>query len=412
MQVRPARGRPVPGRWWRPWLTTATCGPRSPTPRRAGGCSPASPARRSRRPRMASRTPPPTRAQIRAWWARNPDRNVAIACGYPGPDVLDVDRKPDGASGFPALRKLRQAGLIAEPAGADPHPERRRAPVFRADARSWQRVGPAAHHRPPRRGRLCGRPALRGPPGCGRPRGRTSWCATRRARTGSTGPRSASTWTRSASGSGNRRRICATAASRTWTTWWPTWPGQPDGNRNRFLHWAANRVLDHGQDERLADLANAAVAAGRDPRRSTGRSSPRSSSRARTRTPPRSHAGQARLAPRREPEPAQPSPGAQARGRQQEPQRGRVAVLEVDRDGPELADTGRAPHGPAPRASQDRTEHHRGPCAQPEREPEHHAGRSTRASEPSRKEAAPPFCAGGGPSPSERRVSDRGHPRR
>ena len=33
-------------------------------------------------------------AQIRAWWARNPDRNVAIATGAPGPDVLDIDRQP------------------------------------------------------------------------------------------------------------------------------------------------------------------------------------------------------------------------------------------------------------------------------------------------------------------------------
>jgi hypothetical protein len=51
-------------------------------------------------------------AQIRAWWARNPDRNVAIATGAPGPDVLDVDRHGD-ASGFPALRQLKAAGIVA-----------------------------------------------------------------------------------------------------------------------------------------------------------------------------------------------------------------------------------------------------------------------------------------------------------
>jgi hypothetical protein len=31
--------------------------------------------------------------QITRWWTRNPDRNVAIATGTPGPDVLDIDRR-------------------------------------------------------------------------------------------------------------------------------------------------------------------------------------------------------------------------------------------------------------------------------------------------------------------------------
>ena len=52
--------------------------------------------------------------QIRAWWARNPDRNVAIATGAPGPDVLDIDRHGD-TSGFPALRQLKAAGILAGP---------------------------------------------------------------------------------------------------------------------------------------------------------------------------------------------------------------------------------------------------------------------------------------------------------
>jgi hypothetical protein len=52
--------------------------------------------------------------QIDRWWARNPDRNVAIATGAPGPDVLDVDRH-GSQSGFPALRKLKDAGLVGQP---------------------------------------------------------------------------------------------------------------------------------------------------------------------------------------------------------------------------------------------------------------------------------------------------------
>jgi Bifunctional DNA primase/polymerase, N-terminal len=51
-------------------------------------------------------------ATIRAWWDRWPDANVAIATGAPGPDVLDVDVKPDG-NGFAALNRLKRAGLLA-----------------------------------------------------------------------------------------------------------------------------------------------------------------------------------------------------------------------------------------------------------------------------------------------------------
>ena len=51
-------------------------------------------------------------AVIRAWWKRWPDANPAIATGAPGPDVLDVDVKPEG-NGFSALNQLKQAGLLA-----------------------------------------------------------------------------------------------------------------------------------------------------------------------------------------------------------------------------------------------------------------------------------------------------------
>jgi Bifunctional DNA primase/polymerase, N-terminal len=40
--------------------------------------------------------------KITWWWSRNPDRNVAIATGRPGPDVLDVDIHP-GGNGFAAF---------------------------------------------------------------------------------------------------------------------------------------------------------------------------------------------------------------------------------------------------------------------------------------------------------------------
>src|SRR5262249_31082449 len=52
--------------------------------------------------------------QVERWWSHAPEKNVAIATGAPGPDVVDIDRHGD-KSGFPALRKLSQAGLVGEP---------------------------------------------------------------------------------------------------------------------------------------------------------------------------------------------------------------------------------------------------------------------------------------------------------
>ena len=48
------------------------------------------------------------------WWDRNPDRNVGIATGTPGPDVLDIDRHETG-SGFAAYNKLIRAGITGKP---------------------------------------------------------------------------------------------------------------------------------------------------------------------------------------------------------------------------------------------------------------------------------------------------------
>jgi Bifunctional DNA primase/polymerase, N-terminal len=49
--------------------------------------------------------------RITAWWTAVPSRNVAIATGAPGPDVLDVDVHL-GGSGYPALDRLQRAGLL------------------------------------------------------------------------------------------------------------------------------------------------------------------------------------------------------------------------------------------------------------------------------------------------------------
>ncbi len=53
--------------------------------------------------------------QITAWFTRHPgapDRNLAIATGAPGPDVLDIDQHGPAGTGYPALRRLSAAGLL------------------------------------------------------------------------------------------------------------------------------------------------------------------------------------------------------------------------------------------------------------------------------------------------------------
>jgi len=50
--------------------------------------------------------------QVTKWFARHPHRNLAVATGAPGPDVLDIDYRGPAAHGFPALRRLRAAGLL------------------------------------------------------------------------------------------------------------------------------------------------------------------------------------------------------------------------------------------------------------------------------------------------------------
>jgi hypothetical protein len=55
--------------------------------------------------------------KITWWWRRQPEANLAIATGQPGPDVLDVDQHGQAGNGFAAFNQLKRAGLI-EGAGA------------------------------------------------------------------------------------------------------------------------------------------------------------------------------------------------------------------------------------------------------------------------------------------------------
>lgn len=49
--------------------------------------------------------------RIRSWWNGRPF-NIGVSTGSPGPDVLDVDVRPDG-NGWAAFSRLKGAGLLA-----------------------------------------------------------------------------------------------------------------------------------------------------------------------------------------------------------------------------------------------------------------------------------------------------------
>ena len=63
--------------------------------------------------------------QIHRWWDRNEERNVAIATGAPGPDVLDVDQHGEAGNGFAAFGTLRRSGLVTGYDAVVSHAQRR-----------------------------------------------------------------------------------------------------------------------------------------------------------------------------------------------------------------------------------------------------------------------------------------------
>ena len=190
--------------------------------------------------------------RIASWWGRNPDRNVAIATGEPGPDVLDVDRHKDG-SGFPAVNRLKRAGLVPEPLAWVRTPGGGVHAYYRGTA---QRNGHlAAEHLDYRAqgGYVVAPPSAVG----GRqyevvshqPSDATfSWDAASQLLDPQ--PERAPPQD---SGAGRPRSLDHLAG---WVA------SQPEGNRNAGLFWAANRAVEAGDTATLDAIARAAQAAG------------------------------------------------------------------------------------------------------------------------------------------------------
>jgi hypothetical protein len=190
--------------------------------------------------------------QINDWFGHHPDWNLAIATGTPGPDVLDVDDHGPAGNGYPAFRRLKDAGLLDGAAAYVRTPSGGLHAYFTG---SYQRNGHLpAHHLDFRSagGYVLTQPSrIDDQPyqliGHSSGRGGLDWAAVTRLlqpEPHHQRPRQPQTASRDLSGLAR------------WVA------GQPEGNRNAGLFWAANRALDADPATDLSQLADAARQAG------------------------------------------------------------------------------------------------------------------------------------------------------
>jgi hypothetical protein len=186
--------------------------------------------------------------QITGWFSRNPGRNVAIATGAPGPDVLDIDVHGAAGNGYAALGRLQCAGLLEDAYAYVRTPSGGLHIYFTG---TDQRNGHlTAHHvdfrsaggyvlAPP--SRVDGHPYLPwGTPGRD---GTLSWERVCRALP---------------SQPQRQRTDPRPAQDRDLDTLARWLARQPEGNRNAGLYWAANRALETDPGADLSPLADAA----------------------------------------------------------------------------------------------------------------------------------------------------------
>jgi Bifunctional DNA primase/polymerase, N-terminal len=191
--------------------------------------------------------------KITWWWSRNPDHNVAIATGTPGPDVLDVDVHQDG-SGFAAFNRLHREGLLDGVSAYIRSPSsgvhayftgtkqgNRRLPRHHLDFRSKGGYVVA----PPSRVNGRDYELIKRPDG----EGRLDWATVTRLLE----PEPQQRPQRSGDRPTDAHRLAEWLAR------------QHEGNRNNGLFWAANRALEAGLTD-LGELADAARSTGLDER--------------------------------------------------------------------------------------------------------------------------------------------------
>ena len=191
--------------------------------------------------------------RIASWWGRNPDRNVAIATGAPGPDVLDVDNHGEAGNGFAAFNRLKREGLVGQPGAVVRTPSGGFHAYFvGTDQRNGKITGQHLDYRA-QGGYVVAPPSTVG----GRayevvshqPSADTfDWGAAKRL----LDPQPERQ--REPPRDGDRPRDVGHLAG--WVA------GLQEGNRNDGLFWAANRAIEAGHSDALDSLARAAQSAG------------------------------------------------------------------------------------------------------------------------------------------------------
>jgi hypothetical protein len=189
--------------------------------------------------------------QITDWFGRGSSRNLAIATGAPGPDVLDVDQHGPAGNGYAAFNRLRRAGLIDGAAAYVRTPAGGMHAYFTGSGQHNGRL--PRHHldfrsqggyilAPP--SQIDGKPyhVLARPGG----HGSLDWDAVTRLLE-----------------PGRQQHLPPRPAPGLDLTHLAQWvASQPEGNRNAGLYWAANRALDADPAADLTPLAIAARQAG------------------------------------------------------------------------------------------------------------------------------------------------------
>ncbi|MHB1430819.1 MAG: bifunctional DNA primase/polymerase [Streptosporangiaceae bacterium] len=191
--------------------------------------------------------------QIAAWWKSAPQRNVAIATGAPGPDVLDIDVRETG-SGFAALNRLKRAGLAGDPHAIVRTPSGGIHLYFKGTA---QRNGHVAAQHVDFRGQggyILASPSAVG----GRPYVVVSHGTSQ----------AVLDWGKVMDlldpQHERERPAVARGTGREWDgSRLAAWvAAQVEGNRNQGLFWASMRVIEAGHADALDDLVRAAQVAG------------------------------------------------------------------------------------------------------------------------------------------------------
>lgn len=212
-------------------------------------CRPGSKEPATRHGHLDATTDP---AKIEAWWRSAPARNVAIATGAPGPDVLDIDIRP-GGSGYPAWRRLQHAGLAAGGVALVRTPSGGLHAYFRGTTQSSGRIPGQYVDFKAAGGYVLAPPSQVGGSTyqlIGRPQGERpnlDWLAVTRLLAPQHDP---------ALRAGARQAAADPGRLAAWVA------RLPEGSRHSGLFWAACRAAEASQPETLAALAAAARTAG------------------------------------------------------------------------------------------------------------------------------------------------------